>query len=751
MKMKAIRFIRLLPLFATAFATAQSGVIDPGFEQGTVGKAPPNWIVLPTVAGAGYTVEITNQGPKEGKQCLSITLGTRKGNGFGNIFQEIDATHFRGKRIKYRAAVRYDRGSEAGQAQLWMRIDRAGGAESILENMSRRPITSSTWAFYDIPMNVPTDATNISIGMMLVGGGRAWLDAASLGLSDANEPPVVKPRALEGRGLENLVAFSKLLGYVRHFHPSDAVEAADWNGFAMAGVTAVEAAQSPTELAAKLDAFFRPLAPTIRVFPTGKAPTEPVKFGTGSQLVAWEHIGFGGGTLPTGQNMYRSRRAFTAGTTIDPKSIVKADLGGGVSCEVPTVLFAANGKALPATGEPVVPKGVRSEPTGDDRTTRLAAVALGWNVFEHFYPYFDVVKVDWPSALSSGLTSAATDANQQAFLGTLRRLVGAAQDGHGFVGHADDDRIASPPLLADWVEGKLVVTQVGLGVSTPRAGDEILKIDGKSVEELWKTEEAEISGATPQWRRSRGREAILKGPAGSTAVLEVRTGAGAPTTVSLKRGLGAAPGEKRPKAISEVKVGIWYVDLDGYRGAQMEDYKKALRDLAGAEGVIFDMRGYPGEVAMDVLRRLAKEPITSALWNVPKITKPDHEGIEFLKSRWPLAQPEVPRFRGKVAFITDGRAISYAESIMGIVEHYKLGAIVGEATAGTNGNINPFALPGGYTVVYTGMKVLKHDGTAHHGVGILPTIPASRTIAGVAAGKDELLEKAIEVVRGGKG
>jgi C-terminal processing protease CtpA/Prc len=83
---------------------------------------------------------------------------------------------------------------------------------------------------------------------------------------------------------------------------------------------------------------------------------------------------------------------------------------------------------------------------------------------------------------------------------------------------------------------------------------------------------------------------------------------------------------------------------------------------------------------------------------------------------------------------------------MGIVEAYKLGAIVGGPTAGTNGNVNPFTLPGGYRLIWTGMQVLKHDGSRHHGVGILPTVPVVRTIAGVAAGRDELLEKAIEVV-----
>jgi len=107
-----------------------------------------------------------------------------------------------------------------------------------------------------------------------------------------------------------------------------------------------------------------------------------------------------------------------------------------------------------------------------------------------------------------------------------------------------------------------------------------------------------------------------------------------------------------------------------------------------------------------------------------------------------------PRIEGRVAFLTDGRAISYAESFMSFVEHYKLGEIVGESTAGANGNVNPFALPGGYSVAWTGMKVVKHDGSQHHTIGILPTVPCRRTIAGVAAGRDELLEKALGVVRG---
>jgi C-terminal processing protease CtpA/Prc len=121
-------------------------------------------------------------------------------------------------------------------------------------------------------------------------------------------------------------------------------------------------------------------------------------------------------------------------------------------------------------------------------------------------------------------------------------------------------------------------------------------------------------------------------------------------------------------------------------------------------------------------------------------------GWRYDQSAWDLP-PADEQLTAKIAFLTDGRAISYAESIMGIVEHYKLGEIVGSTTAGTNGNVNPFALPGGYRVSWTGMKVLKHDGSQHHGVGIQPTVPVQPTPAGIATGRDEVLEKAIEVLQ----
>jgi C-terminal processing protease CtpA/Prc len=97
-----------------------------------------------------------------------------------------------------------------------------------------------------------------------------------------------------------------------------------------------------------------------------------------------------------------------------------------------------------------------------------------------------------------------------------------------------------------------------------------------------------------------------------------------------------------------------------------------------------------------------------------------------------------PHIKGKVVFLTDNRALSQAETFMSFVEYYKLGEIVGQPTGGTNGNVNPFELPGGYYCYWTGMKVLKQDGRQLHLIGVLPTVPLEPTIKDEGAGGEQI-------------
>src|SRR5262249_50414709 len=140
--------------------------------------------------------------------------------------------------------------------------------------------------------------------------------------------------------------------------------------------------------------------------------------------------------------------------------------------------------------------------TGDDRATRLADVALIWNVFQHFYPYFDCVEVDWPGALREALSSAARDADATAFLNSLRRLVAQVNDSHGF-GRGGSGTFAidgALPLAWDWVEGQLVITDVTSDgrSSGIKPGDVVRKIDGQPAAERLQSAERLVCGATPQ-------------------------------------------------------------------------------------------------------------------------------------------------------------------------------------------------------------------------------------------------------------
>jgi C-terminal processing protease CtpA/Prc len=171
----------------------------------------------------------------------------------------------------------------------------------------------------------------------------------------------------------------------------------------------------------------------------------------------------------------------------------------------------------------------------------------------------------------------------------------------------------------------------------------------------------------------------------------------------------------------------------------------AIDKLARAKGIIFDARGYVKAEMKNVLSYLVDETITSPIWHVPQVIYPDRKNIVYIDANW-IVEPRKPKIEGTVVFLTQGSAVSASETFMGMVAHYKLGEIVGQPTAGTNGNVNSFTLPGGYMVFYTGMRVLKHDRSQHHLIGIQPTVPMKRTLKGVKEGRDEYLEKALEII-----
>jgi len=332
-------------------------------------------------------------------------------------------------------------------------------------------------------LRLSLDCTVLLAGclMALVSSGAP---ALALAPDDCRQTAAQVPesaRPLSDSGLRNVIAFARLLGYVRHFHPSDQAAAADWDQLAIEGMRRIEACAGPERLAATLEAYFRPVAPTVQVFPTGKQPAAPAGLtppagATDLKLLSWRHIGAGqvAQPRPGGDKVYYSERVSSpaegrAPIGSQPDQIFTADLGAGVTARVPLKLYADATGTLPRRAPPVPklanllgPAAQEDQASGDDRATRLAAVALAWNVFQNFYPYFDVVDTDWPAALETALRTAATDTGPADFLITISRLWAALHDGHGYVNSPLSYTML--PLVWDWVQDQLVVTVVNVAV-----------------------------------------------------------------------------------------------------------------------------------------------------------------------------------------------------------------------------------------------------------------------------------------------
>jgi len=581
----------------------------------------------------------------------------------------------------------------------------------------------------------------------------AWFDAPRLVDLGANGEGNVPARPLDERGVVNLVAFGRLLGYVRHFHPSDEVAATDWDSFAIAGVDEVERARTPAELKTRLERLFRPIAPTLRLSTKPLSPIAPAALRRAGvarpRITGWRHRGWAG-HVP---GFYFQRRVIAAagapGDSLLPiGSEVNTALGAGVWCSLPLTLYTGAHGTVPR-GDLTVPTPRRPDgwkPSGNDRSTRLASVILAWNVLQHFYPYFAETGTDWPAQLPTALRAAATDSDGASFSLTLRRLTATLRDGH--VGVNSPYRISHVPrwpFAWSFVEGRLVVVRAdSMLAGNARVGDEVVAIQGRPTSQWVKDAEALEGAATPQGIRIRVAWALLTMAGTEALALDLRSPTGGTSHVRVVQLWKPSLTPARPDSVQEVAPGVMYLDINRITDA---DLLAAIPRINAGKGVIFDLRGYPYRIKSSgsVIAYLTDSTVTSPRWGYPIVPRPDHVDTTFAWGGWSVA-PEHPRIRAHAAFLIDGNAISAAETLLGIVEHHKLADLVGEPTAGTNGVVTSVQLPGGYSVTFTGMKVLKQDGSRHHGVGILPTVPVSPTIAGIAAGRDEQLERAIEVV-----
>jgi C-terminal processing protease CtpA/Prc len=619
------------------------------------------------------------------------------GNGFGTFTLHLnDAKKYAGQEFIYTAKVKLNNGPGAGAGHLWFRVDK-GKALGFFDNMDDRPIKNKTWAEYSIKGKVDESLSAIYFGVFLTGAGQLLVDSIELKMKDA-------------RGWHSVFAcnFQKDTLYKYPESMSENLSKVQSPGYEM---KVLEDIRMHRILSIKneeiSDTAFTKVTHHLR-FP--KLP----------------HFG----------------------------EYINKEIGSGLSCIVPIVLYGDDDNTFPKADSAkldALKKNIRAVPdsslTGNNLYCRLGDAAICWNIFQHFFVYFDIAKTNWYEDLNTVLRRAYTDKTEMEFQGTLQKLTAKLKDGHIYV-HGE---FAQPdymlPITWEWVENKLVITGVFSDSLSLQKGDVVTSINGTAPADYFKTAEENISAASKGWMESRADFQTLMGYKTSESKLAVTDAKGKSKTVTVRNSMSPAEHYDKSTASEKVrKIGsdIYYINLDGVADSTLDSLMPAL---ANCKSLIFDLRGYPS-VNQELIKHLMTKNDTSDAWmRIPRIIYPDHDSVyEYDKEGWAM-KPVEPHLNAKIFFLTDGSAISYAESFMSFIEHYKLATIIGQPTAGTNGNINPFALPGGYNISWTGMKVVKHDGSQHHGVGILPNVTVNKTIKGVREGRDEFLDKAIELAK----
>ncbi|MBO9591978.1 MAG: hypothetical protein J7599_03650 [Niabella sp.] len=609
---------------------------------------------------------------------------------FAPFAQRIDAKPLRNKEIRLAGRMKAEV-SENGSGHFWLRVDKSEGV-GFFYNMADRPVTQKDWNSYEFTGRVDSTANEIYFGGFLQGNGSIWVEEIALFQRDKETDPWTPVPIQNGNfnTLQNQLPVAWSAGPVKGYH------------------YAVKRSRNKNIFEISTQPFTQPGDPVI----TDIDYQQPPAAGTFVQKSIQGNI----------------------------KAIIPISLYGTETHTYP----AADSTALATLKEQISQFATRHQ-TADELPVRLGAVVISWNIFRHFFPYWADASKTPDAILSQALSKCFTDSSSLEFKNTLLEMTEPLNDGHIWVSLKGDATEAfSLPLQLVLAENKIVVDDVlDSSITGLRKGDIIEQIDGRNAMDLYAAQMRYISGS-PQWKSFRATSNLTNGKEHTTATLMLLRD-GQQIEQKLPRSMSGLQSYQQKKN-AQRKSGrlandIYYLNINTLPGDSINQWADKL---AHAKGIICDLRGYPTS-NHNLINYLLTEDEDSKWMFVPKTAYPDQEKIEFRSAGWNM-QPKHPHFKGKIVFITDGRAISYAESFMGFIKDFKLATIVGQPTAGTNGNVNPFSLPGGYTISWTGMLVKNHDGSRHHLKGIIPDVPMERTINGIREGKDEFFDKALQIV-----
>ena len=465
--------------------------------------------------------------------------------------------------------------------------------------------------------------------------------------------------------------------------------------------------------------------------------------------------------------------------SVDIGDVVDVDLAGGAKAQIrisePTwpapiadVIakdplarareVAKHPKAAPRAKKPLALPPLRVRDDADYATTpypsrerRLLAGIRLWAVIDRLYPYRYLIR-DWDAVLREMLPRLEQAADAEAYGRVLREMGARIGDGHVNVFPAKWDMKTRgiAPFETRLIEGKLAVIRVlddatKLGIAV---GDVIETIDGKPVAEKLAALRPVTTGSTDEARDQHAAQAAFGGDNGSTIKIGVRDARGKLREIAVTRkndyamALHAEPTGPHWK---KLPGNIGYVDL---RLLTVPEVDQMFTELGAMKALVFDMRGYPKGTAWAIAPRINTKQAKYGAQFLAPLVRGQNEATDVRERFFQDLPPGegAPLYKGKIVMLIDDRAISQSEHTCLFFQEAAGVTFVGSPTAGANGDITVMRLPGGLRMSFTGQEVRHVDGKQLQRVGIQPHVVVRPTLAGIRAGKDEVLDRALAVI-----
>ncbi|MGC1380448.1 MAG: S41 family peptidase [Candidatus Baltobacteraceae bacterium] len=395
-----------------------------------------------------------------------------------------------------------------------------------------------------------------------------------------------------------------------------------------------------------------------------------------------------------------------------------------------------------------------------DEAHRVLAVFKIYNVIRYFFPYRNLMHDDWGAATLQAIANVRAARDERAYFQGIQRYYAHIHDGHGFVAGAPVGELfgGSVPWKSRYLHGQVVVTAAidpltcrDAGV---RIGDVVTAVNGIPIQRALAAQRPFVNGSTTQsvelnLVNTLGTD-VFSGPRGTTLTVTLRRpGSSVVHTARLTRTTGFIRHPRSGPIVRILPGNVGYVDLDRLEPSGVDPMFATLKNT---RAIVFDDRGYPLGTGWAIAPRLSeRKRFKGALFDQLVISNAEVENAEgalpapsFSNFYQILDAVSGARYLKPVVVLVDERTISQAEGTALFFEAATHATFVGTPSAGANGDVTQFAVPGGIILAFSGLSVRHADGAQLQRVGIVPSVRVESSAADLAAGRDVVLEAGLQ-------